>query len=275
MRTAGKKHGIKNKDTEGFTLAELLIVVAIIAVLVAVSIPILMHSLENTKKTVCESNRRTLVRQIVLERMEDEGFDEADAREVLEKSDAYCPAGGEYSVTVNELLVKVECDKHGGSSGGTEDTEISGEEARKEYIENCRKSALDYIAKNPTKNNNEVRQAIFEQYGGKWPVLTVGGKSYHIQPFYKKPEKDSNKPIEECVWLFAREDGGTGAGWSVPYVYNVKEEKWYGSTTWNGSIGGAANIVYDDTDALDHAIKTDTHNGHNKWTELTDYKESY
>jgi prepilin-type N-terminal cleavage/methylation domain-containing protein len=53
---------LKNRKTEcrGFTLAELLIVVAIIAVLVAVSIPIFNTQIKKARLATCEANRRSL-----------------------------------------------------------------------------------------------------------------------------------------------------------------------------------------------------------------------
>lgn len=48
------------KNRKGFTLAELLIVVAIIAVLVAISIPIFTSQLEKSRRAVDVDNCRTL-----------------------------------------------------------------------------------------------------------------------------------------------------------------------------------------------------------------------
>ena len=47
------------KNKKGFTLAELLIVVAIIAVLVAISIPIFTSQLEKSREAVDEANLRS------------------------------------------------------------------------------------------------------------------------------------------------------------------------------------------------------------------------
>lgn len=48
----------KRKDSKGFTLAELLVVVAIIAILVAVSIPIFTGKLEEARKNTDLANER-------------------------------------------------------------------------------------------------------------------------------------------------------------------------------------------------------------------------
>ena len=55
-----KERNIMEKNNKrGFTLAELLIVVAIIAVLVAVAIPVFNNQLEKSKKAVDEANIRS------------------------------------------------------------------------------------------------------------------------------------------------------------------------------------------------------------------------
>jgi len=54
----------KKLNKKGFTLAELLIVVAIIGVLVAISIPIFTNQLEKAKEGVDESNIRSAYAQV-------------------------------------------------------------------------------------------------------------------------------------------------------------------------------------------------------------------
>lgn len=57
---------------EGFTLAELLIVVAIIAVLVAISIPIFTSQLEKSRESTDMSNIRAAYAEVVAAAMEDD-----------------------------------------------------------------------------------------------------------------------------------------------------------------------------------------------------------
>lgn len=55
----------KMKNKHGFTLAELLIVVAIIAVLVAISIPIFTNQLEKSREAVDAANIRAAYAEVV------------------------------------------------------------------------------------------------------------------------------------------------------------------------------------------------------------------
>ena len=55
----------KMKNREGFTLAELLIVVAIIAVLVAISIPIFSSQMEKAREAVDAANLRAAYAEVM------------------------------------------------------------------------------------------------------------------------------------------------------------------------------------------------------------------
>ncbi len=68
---------MKKNNKKGFTLAELLIVVAIIAVLVAVAIPIFNAQLEKSRDAVDESNTRAAYGQAVADYLDDGSFENA------------------------------------------------------------------------------------------------------------------------------------------------------------------------------------------------------
>ena len=59
----------KIRQNKGFTLAELLIVVAIIAVLVAVAIPVFTTQLNNTKQATATANARSAYAEYVATEM--------------------------------------------------------------------------------------------------------------------------------------------------------------------------------------------------------------
>ncbi len=62
----------RKNNKKGFTLAELLIVVAIIAVLVAIAVPIFVGALTKAKEATIEANERTLRGMVVAEILSDD-----------------------------------------------------------------------------------------------------------------------------------------------------------------------------------------------------------
>lgn len=87
----------KLKDRGGFTLVEMLVVVAIIAILVAVSIPLIGNALERTKHATDAANERAAKAEILLQYLTDDAnvkiipgdtyFYDAKAGKIVESSD--------------------------------------------------------------------------------------------------------------------------------------------------------------------------------------------
>ena len=82
-------HNLKNRsnDKKGFTLAELLIVVAIIAVMVAIAIPIFTTQLEKAREATDIANIRAAYAEACLDALEN-GTGEGTATTVAMVSDA-------------------------------------------------------------------------------------------------------------------------------------------------------------------------------------------
>ncbi|MEG0321267.1 MAG: prepilin-type N-terminal cleavage/methylation domain-containing protein, partial [Oscillospiraceae bacterium] len=62
----------KIKSKKGFTLAELLIVIAIIGVLVAIAIPVFSAQLTRANKAVTDANTRSALAEATVDYLEDE-----------------------------------------------------------------------------------------------------------------------------------------------------------------------------------------------------------
>jgi prepilin-type N-terminal cleavage/methylation domain-containing protein len=92
----------------GFTLVEIMIVVAILGVLAAIGIPSFLHARARSQATACINNLRqieTAVQQVAIEKGKHVGDDVTWPDEITayiklnaEGSIPGCPAGGEYSL---------------------------------------------------------------------------------------------------------------------------------------------------------------------------------
>lgn len=131
-----KKYSL-NKN--GFSLSEMLIVVAIIGVLTGLSLPTFASTRKKANEETCEANRRSMRDAIVRDYTKAQASGEdlskiADKENVIARSfgsltsNFTCPEHGEYRVYVKEdstdiLAVTITCKEH------TSDSEIKGIEA--------------------------------------------------------------------------------------------------------------------------------------------------
>jgi prepilin-type N-terminal cleavage/methylation domain-containing protein len=87
------------KSKKGFTLVELMIVVVIMAILVAVAVPIYNAVTENARKKTCASNRRNIISQITNNAMSDPSI--LNAAALKAEAEKSTPGSLQFSVVTN------------------------------------------------------------------------------------------------------------------------------------------------------------------------------
>ena len=92
----------KKRNKKGFTLAELLIVVAIIAVLVAIAIPIFTSQLDKARCATDTANVRSYVAERVVDALDAEGTSVTITKSQLQ---AVCTKGSTVSIDGNVITI--------------------------------------------------------------------------------------------------------------------------------------------------------------------------
>ena len=118
---------------QGFTLIELLVVILILAVLMAISLPLYLSAVSHTKKKTCRTNLHTIANAIQANKSHTMGLDYAAYMGALDLAKIpdiqvmpLCTDGGSYTVdkgsSGDETTFKVNCSisDHGGFEPGVD-----------------------------------------------------------------------------------------------------------------------------------------------------------
>lgn len=107
-------------NKNGFSLIELIVVIALLGIIAAVAVPSFTSILERSKAKQCVLNRKTAVHAYDIYSVENGSFD-IDGHAGVEflqnanliGSDVVCTANGTYTWKVTDDITSIECDVHG------------------------------------------------------------------------------------------------------------------------------------------------------------------
>ncbi|MDO5151588.1 MAG: type II secretion system protein [Oscillospiraceae bacterium] len=238
----------ENKRTKsGFTLSELLIVVAIVAILAMISIPIFTSRMEAAKENTCTYNRKTLQRVLMTEQMTGNtidmkqivaslGIDGAEYKGVG-KITGMCPEG-DCTVIQKDGVYRVVCSKHSEGeyrfiSDPTKMNVLVSDD-KKDLFERFHKffDKKDNVALDSTGRNygQQTKERLAEELGIKGDFyfrIFKSGNEYRIYISEPITNEDIDKQIKYIQYTM--DDKGNVAD-------DVKEgEAKVGINTWDGT----------------------------------------
>lgn len=106
--------------TKGFTLIEMIVVIAIIALLIAMVAPSVTHYIATAKSTACAGNRETLRRSLEAQYYMGD-ITAAQLQSTADGEGIVCPSNGDkYTVTLDGETIVVTCPVHGAGETDTD-----------------------------------------------------------------------------------------------------------------------------------------------------------
>lgn len=249
------------KRQTGFTLVELVIVIAVLGILAGLAIPYFMEAREEAAKKECLANRTQIMRMFHAQQAVGYSGDlDGFLKEVTKEKDnenkyftfvPKCADGGKYEVKVDFVT----CDFPGHDEDLLAASSIPEDILKKfnDMIDSFYKDGvLDKDALNKLlgitnaddktlTSNDLMRKAFFEKYGGWIEGIGVDGK-----PIYFKFHKTVDVIL---VYANGNSDFKNSGDWAANYVYNASTSKWYygGKNQWgvNDNTISVSNINND------------------------------
>lgn len=236
MNDRGKTTQTNNK--RGFTLAELLIVVAILAILVAVSIPIFTGRLVEAKKAVCDANKRALKAHIASTVLQDETLeDKLDEllAEYIVTDKAACPyanANRGYRIEGDfEHGFAAFCDVHDGKEGS-----INGSTTRDNLLRNI----LDIV------NGSDNLKNYFFMRGNPENYIDSGAKSERtgfILPALEKALDVDSPDIKTWSMYTTKQDRNLKIIWTSKDIQGLAKDTAVPVMSYDFTTGKFATVT--------------------------------
>lgn len=243
----------------GFTLIELISVVSIMAVLTAVIVPTYISHVGKSRQTVCDTNRKTLAQEILVNWIVDGGDTKLSEYAYEAKLTDVCPGKGICSVVCNneKQTLSIICSIHGEFTRTAEDVALDGigallqSERLNAYLE-MRKGAVNSEA--PSNQTDK----------------TLNGVAYDVNQALAKLGFDTN----DVSWRVYNQNGQLNYFWSSRNISGMKlgEEVQvykYDALTGKYSVG-TATVGRQNGEASVYNILSV---GNVKWTEVTDKRK--
>lgn len=252
------------KRQTGFTLVELVIVIAVLGILAGLAIPYFMEAREEAAKKECLANRTQILR--IFHAQQAAGYSSdltTFLTEAIEETDnkyftfaPKCADNGTYSVS-NEIVV---CSI---AEHNEESIIVSGGIGKDFYDK-----IVDALNGLDLTSNDAVRKWWQEQ-GHDWDKVqgTVGNVVKVLYLMFHTGTDPANK--DPLIYV---NPNAVGQNWKAKYIYDSRTDKWY---RYKDSTAGGSNDGIDVGSAMNHSGATGSGYidknviGNDKWEEVT------
>jgi len=269
----------KLKNTSGFTLVELIVVLVILAIIAAFTIPAMLGYIDKTREADAINNAQyyvTAARTCITKKTADNTWDTlSDTEKVAAINDeatntADLSTGEVISATYDETNAQVATLLYADTPT---DLNVLYENDTYTIVESAAFEMPDSLSLTTNVNGNADggELEILEELGLEDQSFTVNGTTYYIRADSQGSWGSRQAVIyasTESSYDWSTHKSSSGSGFQASYYYSDDQDQWYAVTDSSDNLSSTSVYSTSTYTSIENAINTDSAytDGHNTYT---------